>query len=411
MNIGIVTTWFERGAAYVSRQYMDALKKKHRIFIYARGGESYAKGNPTWDKEFVTWGKKTSIPILTAIDLKEFKWWLSKNHIDLVFFNEQHWWDPVLLCNTLGIKTGAYIDYYKQDTVQLFGNYDFLITNTKRHHSVFNWHPQSFYIPWGTDIRLFKPRSFGTVQRNKVTFFHSAGMNPKRKGTNLVLKAFSTLNSSANLVIHTQVDLNKSLPEMNQLIKSLQKEGNLKIHYGSIPAPGLYHLGDVYVYPTKLEGIGLTIIEAMACGLPVITSNNPPMNEFVKPDINGRLASITRLVARPDGYYWPECIVDVDDLINQMEWYINNIEMLPMLKKQVRDFAENNFDWNKNAYQLSDVFIKTRKRSAEDIRIESQKAIEFEKKRKRTTLQQRFLTVFRVAKAGKILLEKLGKRL
>ena len=26
MNIGIVTTWFERGAAYVSRQFMDVLQ-------------------------------------------------------------------------------------------------------------------------------------------------------------------------------------------------------------------------------------------------------------------------------------------------------------------------------------------------------------------------------------------------
>ena len=26
MNIGIVTTWFERGAAYVSRQYLEAFR-------------------------------------------------------------------------------------------------------------------------------------------------------------------------------------------------------------------------------------------------------------------------------------------------------------------------------------------------------------------------------------------------
>jgi 1,2-diacylglycerol 3-alpha-glucosyltransferase len=402
MNIGIVTTWFERGAAYVSRQYMNILKKQHKIYIYARGGESYSKGDPEWDKKFVTWGKKTPIPIPTAIDLKEFKWWLNKNKIDIVFFNEQHWWHPVLLCNTLGIKTGAYIDYYTEDTVPLFGNYDFLICNTKRHYSVFSWHPQSFYIPWGTDINLFKPRSFKPVLEDRITFFHSVGMNPRRKGTDLVLRAFSFLNSNAHLVIHTQVDLEKKLPEMRPLIIRLQKEGKLKIYHQSFPAPGLYHLGDVYIYPTRLEGIGLTIIEAMACGLPVITSNNPPMNEFVRPDTNGKLVSITRLVARPDGYYWPQCYVDNDDLTLQMEWYINNIGKLPALKKQTRDYAENNFDWDKNASDIGTIFLKARKRSVEDIRIIAQKAVEFEKMR--TTLQQRFPIVVR---AGKSILEKL----
>lgn len=49
MKIGIVTTWFERGAAYVSRQFMDILKSTDEVFIYARGGEAYAQGNPTWD--------------------------------------------------------------------------------------------------------------------------------------------------------------------------------------------------------------------------------------------------------------------------------------------------------------------------------------------------------------------------
>lgn len=57
MNIGIVTTWFERGAAYVSKAYFESLNNdENNIFIFARGGESYAKGDPKWDNEYVTWG-------------------------------------------------------------------------------------------------------------------------------------------------------------------------------------------------------------------------------------------------------------------------------------------------------------------------------------------------------------------
>jgi len=59
MNIGIVTTWFERGAAQVSHQYKEILGQDNEVFIYARGGEKYARNNPKWDTPDVTWGKKT----------------------------------------------------------------------------------------------------------------------------------------------------------------------------------------------------------------------------------------------------------------------------------------------------------------------------------------------------------------
>jgi hypothetical protein len=39
MNIGFVSTWFERGAAYVTKQYIDAVKERNNIFVYARGGK------------------------------------------------------------------------------------------------------------------------------------------------------------------------------------------------------------------------------------------------------------------------------------------------------------------------------------------------------------------------------------
>ena len=96
MNIGIVTTWFERGASYVSRQYRDTLSLNNNVYIYARGGEEYAFNNETWDKEYVTWGKKSINPVDTAIDIPDFDNWLQKNSIELVFFNEQQCWEPII---------------------------------------------------------------------------------------------------------------------------------------------------------------------------------------------------------------------------------------------------------------------------------------------------------------------------
>jgi glycosyltransferase involved in cell wall biosynthesis len=43
----------------------------------------------------------------------------------------------------------------------------------------------------------------------------------------------------------------------------------------------VYQLADIFVYPTSYEGFGLPVLEAMACGTPVITSNVSSMPEFV----------------------------------------------------------------------------------------------------------------------------------
>ncbi len=46
--------------------------------------------------------------------------------------------------------------------------------------------------------------------------------------------------------------------------------------------PGLFSGATALVYPSLLEGFGLPIVEAMACGAPVITSNNSSMMEVAR---------------------------------------------------------------------------------------------------------------------------------
>jgi glycosyltransferase involved in cell wall biosynthesis len=43
--------------------------------------------------------------------------------------------------------------------------------------------------------------------------------------------------------------------------------------------PGLYNLADVCIYPSSYEGFGFPVLEAMACGTPVITSNTSSLPE------------------------------------------------------------------------------------------------------------------------------------
>jgi glycosyltransferase involved in cell wall biosynthesis len=45
--------------------------------------------------------------------------------------------------------------------------------------------------------------------------------------------------------------------------------------------PLLYNLAQVFTYPSLYEGFGLPVLEAMACGIPVVTSDTSSLPEIV----------------------------------------------------------------------------------------------------------------------------------
>ena len=56
------------------------------------------------------------------------------------------------------------------------------------------------------------------------------------------------------------------------------------VHFtGYVPVddlPVIYSLGELFVFPSLYEGFGLPVVEAMACGTPVITSNTSSLGEI-----------------------------------------------------------------------------------------------------------------------------------
>ena len=348
MNIGIVTTWFPAGGGYVSKAYKEALSKTHKVFIYARGGQNM-QGNSDWDDESVTWAPYHNNDIKTRhlID------WAKNKKIDLLFFNEQRYWEPVIAAKKAGFCIGSYIDYYTQETVPAFGLYDFLICNTKRHYSVFNWHKKAHYIPWGTDINKFAPAN--TV-KDKVTFIISAGWQGKyskdRRGTLLAIKAFNNVKGACKLIVYSQVKYNDCLPEWQGLIGG---DNRIEFKYGTFD-PFPYTAGDVYLYPSRLDGIGLTLPEALSSGLAAITTNSPPMNEFVTDDFNGILVNVVKYLGRSDGYYWAESICNLESLTEAMQIYVNDKNILLEHKLNARNSAVDYLDWKKNALHIPDIF-------------------------------------------------------
>jgi len=79
-------------------------------------------------------------------------------------------------------------------------------------------------------------------------------------------------------------------------------------YVSDVDLPYLYSGAEVFLYPSLLEGFGLPILEAMACGVPVLTSNTTAMPEvggnaafYVEPtDIEAIAAGMIKLIDDKD---------------------------------------------------------------------------------------------------------------
>ncbi|HLV02602.1 MAG TPA: glycosyltransferase family 1 protein [Acidobacteriota bacterium] len=71
---------------------------------------------------------------------------------------------------------------------------------------------------------------------------------------------------------------------VKRAIEEEQLQGSVKL-LGYVPyedLPRLYSLATIFIFPSFYEGFGLPVIEAMACGTPVITSNNSSLAEIAE---------------------------------------------------------------------------------------------------------------------------------
>ena len=107
-----------------------------------------------------------------------------------------------------------------------------------------------------------------------------------RKGFGVLLEAVARVRDES-LEIH--VVGRTPLDDYADRIVELGLAASVRYH-GSTDDIGLFHaIGDLLVLPTQYEAFALTIVEALASGLPVITTNVPGARDLIREDVNGLL--------------------------------------------------------------------------------------------------------------------------
>lgn len=112
-------------------------------------------------------------------------------------------------------------------------------------------------------------------------FILFVGTSEPRKNLKLVLNAFSRFLTH-QLIIAKEKKINLVLAGNYGWGGRPEEKSNVQV-LGFIDKkdlPGLYSAATVFVYPSTYEGFGLPVLEAMACGCPVITTDKGSLKEI-----------------------------------------------------------------------------------------------------------------------------------
>lgn len=137
---------------------------------------------------------------------------------------------------------------------------------------------------YGVDLSRFSPVLSRTeVQKPKIIFVGSVGI---RKGVPWLLDAFKPLATMAELHVVGPAEVG-----MDSIMAKHRPTSNVTFH-GSVASNNISNLlqsADIFCLPSLEEGFPLSLLQAMATGLPVVTTKEAGAEDIVSNGVEGRI--------------------------------------------------------------------------------------------------------------------------
>lgn len=186
-------------------------------------------------------------------------------------------------------------------------------------------------VSYGVDASLYKCRELAPHGKFTVAFI---GALTQRKGALYLLRAIRRLAPHVRLVIYTRAPID---PVFRHEFSGLDVE--VKAGLSNAQLAEDITKADVMALPSIAEGFGLAISEAMACGVPVICTQNTGGADFIT---HGR-----------DGFVVP--IRDVDAMVQILEQGLRSPSFFFEIGKIGRRLVEK-MTWAHYRTQFSDAY-------------------------------------------------------
>lgn len=320
MRIGISSWWFNRGQAVVGRQIRSAFDALgHETFVLARPSRDvsvrplYIDRGDVWDQPGVTEASDYVIPE------RELLGWASETGIEVCFFDQNYQFDEIAALRGAGVRTvGRFVweQFSEADVEPAKRAFDVVYSmHAAEQERYAGFGIESPRVHWGVHPELLELLP-GEAERDHVLFYFPGGFMSKRKPLDPVLEAFRQSGDERfRLIVKAQVDR-----KAKKVMQAARRDPRIELITDDLPTDEhlrLFASADVSLAPSRWEGLGLHLYEALAFGVPTVVNDSPPMNEVIRDGENGLLVR-----AVPDGEAKsgiPAYTVDPADLARSLE--------------------------------------------------------------------------------------------
>jgi glycosyltransferase involved in cell wall biosynthesis len=222
-------------------------------------------------------------------------------------------------------------------------------------------------IPRGINPSIFSP--YGNkyhLNTNKKQKFLFVGPTNFRKGFDILLQAFKENFNSEDDVCLVVKDFGTDEPQISKTENDIREFRNsdnspeiiyIKDNLSTTEMSELYRSCDVVVSPYRAESFGVSLLEAMACGLPVIATKGGAPDEFLEEAftkfISSELIPYTDLI---DGIKLIDIVnilePSLEDLKNAMMDFYNNPGIIASMGAVASAYTRSKWTWEKSVVKI-----------------------------------------------------------
>lgn len=284
-------------------------------------------------------------------------------------------------CHTLHSVTSM-IDWFRLASSFYVKNYDMITLGSECLKDSLNklWNVPAYVIPYGVDTNLFKPldkyecrKSLGLPVDSIILGYLGRLSKFDPFMAYDTLRQIKKRSNHKNIILVVSGGRKKTKPV-------IVKDDFIYLGYlQRIQIPKFLNSCDIFFNPVAgiCEGFGLTIIEAMSCGLPILSTSWNGYSETIPKD----LGFMTARTCWKNGEVW----INQKDLVSTGIELVKNEILREKICKKVRLIAEKRYQWNKCVltyrnkltnliskgspkelpykYSPEKIFIKTRKKN------------------------------------------------
>lgn len=178
-------------------------------------------------------------------------------------------------------------------------------------------------IPYGVNLKQFYPRVNQKSYLEEPMKIVFVGHVDYQKGLHHLFEALKDIELSK-----IKVDIYGVYNGKDKIVKMGKEYCNAEFHGFVNPKQlrEIYQNSDIMIFPSTNDGYGLVILEALACGLPVICSRNAGASDVIQDGVNGFKFNSG----------------DIKRLRDLITWCVQNREELQKMKRVANKSIERN---------------------------------------------------------------------